>query len=290
MRVSVVVPAFNAAATLGECLGALIGQSLARGDYEIIVVDDGSSDATREIAAASGVVVIGQPNQGPASARNRGIAAASAPWVAFTDADCVPSRRWLAELLAAVEGDPEQPIGAAGRTIGHGSNSAAAHFADLSGALDAEPHLAHPRFPFAPSCNLLYRRDLLQRVGGFDVRFSSYEACDLHTRLVRLDAGPMRRSPRAVVLHRHRSDWSAYFRQQRSYGRGYAQFVGKYRSEIGWSLLRELHEWARVLRLLVPAISPGDGDLAVMRRGALLKALGQRLGFVSAFYFRKARW
>ena len=62
--ISVVVPAFNAAETLGDCLGALQRQTVPASDYEIIVVDDGSSDATASVAEAAGVTVVRQSNQG----------------------------------------------------------------------------------------------------------------------------------------------------------------------------------------------------------------------------------
>lgn len=290
MRVSVVIPAYNAEATLGECLRALAHQSLPAGDYEVILVDDGSRDATAEIARSAGVQLIAQRNRGAPAARNRGIEIAKCPWIAFTDADCIPSRGWLAALLAAVERDSaESPVGAAGRTLGHDSHSRAARFVDLSGGLDAEHHLSHPRFPFAPSCNLLYRKDLMERAGGFDERFHTYDACDLHTRLVRLADGPMRLAPRAVVLHRHRQDWRGYFRQQRGYGYGFGQFAWRHRDAIEWPIGRELSEWGRLARQGVLAALPGHDDERLLHRGRFAKALAQRLGFVAAYYARRER-
>lgn len=290
MRVSVVIPAYNAEATLAECLRALAHQSLPASAYEVILVDDGSQDATAEIARRYGVQLITQPNRGAPAARNRGIDAAKASWVAFTDADCIPSRGWLKALLASVEWDAaETPLGAAGRTLGHGSVGPAARFVDLSGGLDAEHYLSHPRFPFAPSCNLIYRRDLLVRAGGLDERFHTYDACDLHTRLRRLANGPMLLAPRAVVLHRHRADWRGYFRQQRGYGYGYGQFAWRHRDVIHWPIGRELGEWGRVARLGIQAALPGDNDQTLLRRGVFAKALAQRLGFVAAYYDPRER-
>ena len=75
-QVTVIVPAYNAAGTLPSCLTALANQSYPRSAYEVIVVDDGSTDATAAIASDAGVSVITQPNVGPAAARNRGAAAA----------------------------------------------------------------------------------------------------------------------------------------------------------------------------------------------------------------------
>jgi glycosyltransferase involved in cell wall biosynthesis len=101
--VSVVIPARNAAGTLGATLRALAGQDLDDA-FEVIVVDNGSSDETASVAktAPLPVKLIGRPpGDGPGVARNQGVAAAAGPLLAFTDADCVPTEGWLREGLAA---------------------------------------------------------------------------------------------------------------------------------------------------------------------------------------------
>ena len=102
--ISVVVPAYNAAATIGRTLEALLEQDLSE-PYEVVVVDDGSDDGTDRIAASLSdrVRLERQPKQGPAQARTRGGRVAKAPVLAFTDADCVPRSDWLREGLGALE-------------------------------------------------------------------------------------------------------------------------------------------------------------------------------------------
>src|SRR3546814_5363267 len=104
-------------------------------------------------------------------------------------------------------------LGAAGRTLGFRSATPAARYVDLAGGLDAERHLTHPTWPFAPSGNLLYRTSALRAIGGFDERFSAYDACDLYTRL-HPGAGAFVFVPNALVLHAHRATWAEFFRQQ----------------------------------------------------------------------------
>src|SRR4051812_22305717 len=224
--VSVVIPARDAEGTLGECLRALRSQSVAPDRYEVIVVvDRDSRDRTGRVARDAGALVLVSAGSGAAAARNAGIAAARGAWIAFTDADCIPSRTWLATLLDNVTvGGGAAVLGAAGHTMGYQATSPAARFVDFTGGLQAERHLAHERYPWAPTGNVIYRRAALESVGGFDDRFLTYEGCDLHTRLLRQVGGRFAYVPQAVVLHRHRGSWRAYWRQQVGYGVGYGQF------------------------------------------------------------------
>lgn len=92
--IAVIIPAFNAAGTIGETLDSVVAQTLR--PSEVVVVDDGSTDATAVIAQARGVRVISVPNAGAASARNVGLRATTAPWIAFLDADDI----WEPDKLA----------------------------------------------------------------------------------------------------------------------------------------------------------------------------------------------
>lgn len=286
--VSVVVPVYNGASTIVDCVRALLGQSMARDAFEIIVVDDGSTDETAALASGFPIRLLRRENGGAAAARNSGTNAARGAWIAFIDADCVPSRGWLHALVGAVAAPGATMLGAAGRTLGLRSTTAPARFCDLTGGLDAERHLAHPRYPFPPSGNVLYRRDALLAVGGFDPRFRSYEGCDLHARLRARDDGSFVFAPRAVVLHRHRRTWSAYWRQQFSYGIGYAQFMRSRAGELPWTLVSEAKAWGALAALGAAAALPGRGDRALVRRGTFVKALAQRSGFSLTYWRRGA--
>src|SRR3546814_6140497 len=106
-QVAVVIPVWNGEAVLGRCLDALARQTLPRGAYQIIVVDNGSSDATRKIARSyAGVELLEEPQPGSYVARNRGIERVRAPIMAFTDADCEPATDWLERILYAAKAHP----------------------------------------------------------------------------------------------------------------------------------------------------------------------------------------
>jgi glycosyltransferase involved in cell wall biosynthesis len=160
VRVSVVIPARNAEAMIGRTVAAVLGQELD-GAFEVVVVDDGSTDATAENARAAGARVISATGAGedaraagPADARNAGVAAARAPLIAFTDADCVPAPGWLragVEALAdadlvqgRVEPEPGVPVGPFDHVI----------------TVREETGLYE-------TANLFVRREWFDRVGGF---------------------------------------------------------------------------------------------------------------------------
>jgi glycosyltransferase involved in cell wall biosynthesis len=293
IRVSVIIPVYNNERTLGACLRALGATSLPRDQYEIITVDDGSTDTSLDVAQRFGARSVRQAHKGAPAARNTGARAAHGPWIAFTDADCLPSRNWLRFLLDRVSKN-RSPVawGAAGKTVGHASRSAAARFVDMTGGLDAETYLRHPRYPWAPTCNVIYRREVFESLGGFDDRYANYEYCDLHLRVRRAAAAEFRYEPRAIVLHQHRSSWRAYWHQQYGYGRGFGQLIWHHRDQFHWTTGRELKAWLRIAGLAVGASLPGASDRALMRRGALVKHLAQRLGFVATYYspLERARW
>lgn len=288
IEVSVVIPVYNGASTLQAALRSLAAQTLDRGRYEVIVVDDGSADDSAAIARSCGARTIVQRNAGAPAARNAGIREAAGEWIAFTDADCVASRGWLAALLAAAKAQSGS-IGAAGKTIGFRSEAPAARFVDLMGGLDASRYLQHQRFPFAPTANALYRRAYLLEAGGFDERYATYDACDLHARVARKFPGAFPYEPRALIMHKHRDSWRAYWRQQFFYGVGYAQFVLAHRDEIRWNARLQLRALTDVIAKSVRAGIPAAGDAAIVRRGELVRAAAQQAGFIRAFYSAKER-
>ena len=179
---SVVIPAYNAADTIGRCLRALSRQSLAAGSYEVIVVDDGSTDGTVAAAEASGaeVTVLRQQHVGPAAARNLGAGHARADIVLFTDADCVPAEDWAEQLLAAFR-DPEV-VGAKGVYFGR-EGTLVERFVQLEYE-DKYERMARRRYiDFIDTYCAAYRRHVLLSVAGFDTSIMAGEDQELSFRL-----------------------------------------------------------------------------------------------------------
>jgi GT2 family glycosyltransferase len=162
--------------------------------------------------------VLSQSNQGPAAARNRGIAQAEAPCIAFTDDDCVPEPGWLAALLAAWTGDADC-AGLGGRTLRLEAHPLA-RYIDYIGSLQPSRH-PEGHLNYVVTCNALFRRDALQAVGGFDTRitWAGGEEPILGAEL-RAAGYYFSEAPLAEVRHQHPRGWRALFRMYHRYGRG----------------------------------------------------------------------
>ena len=199
-EVSVVVATHNRALRLAQLLEGLRRQTLALERFEVIVVDDGSSDATQHVLtreAKRGELRLCIPppldRAGPASARNRGWRLARAQVVAFTDDDCVPTPIWLETLLRATRSHPDAIV--RGRTLPNPSEThALGSFAKTVRINAPSPHFE--------TCNVAYPRPLLERIGGFDESFGATagEDSDLGSRAVEAGGSPAF-APDALVHH-----------------------------------------------------------------------------------------
>jgi GT2 family glycosyltransferase len=216
----VIVPVLNGERTLGQLLAALLCQAGVPGCFEILVVDNGSTDRTVEIGRSHNVTLLHQPVRGPSAARNLGLARAKANVVVFTDADTVPSRRWLASLLAAFA-DPETIL-ATGPIHGWQPATPVERYASTQIHSEREKTAAHPRHPFAHGMNVAVRRDAALAIGGWDETMSSGEDLDFALRLRRKFGKPIQFVEQAVLFHKLRDSEETLWKQARWHGAGYA--------------------------------------------------------------------
>jgi glycosyltransferase involved in cell wall biosynthesis len=214
--VTVVIPAWNAAATLPRCLDAVLKQSFPQAQYEVVVVDNGSRDETSRIALEyPRVRLVREDQPGSYAARNRGVREAAGEILAFTDADAVPERDWLERSMAALRA-------AGGRACIAGAVELTWDASAPTAVELVEATVAHP-FPqqrfadqshFGATVNLLVPRAAFETVGPFDARLRS--GGDLEWGRRARQAGiAVSYAPDARVQHPARRTWRALARRAR---------------------------------------------------------------------------
>ncbi len=197
---SVVIPAYNAGAYLKAAVDSLLAERLP--ELEIVVVDDGSTDASIEAVERLPVRLVRQKNGGEAAARNAGVRAASGRFVTFLDADDLIAPGGLASRAAFLEKNPaERAVGGLplrliderGAAIGDVFEKMSARW-PLPMSLNEAFYRAGSFFPV--SCSLyLYRREVFDQVGGYDESLSIAPDCDFHFRMLERISIPVLKIP-----------------------------------------------------------------------------------------------
>lgn len=238
-RVSVVVASYNGARTLKACLDSLA--RLNYPNYEVILVDDGSTDATPQIVRDYPNVrsIRHEKNAGLSVARNTGIAAAKGEIVAFTDSDCRADEDWLYYLVGDLLDDDFAGIGGPNFLPPEDSIVAAAVMVSPGGP--AHVMLTDRQAEHIPGCNMAFYKWALDEIHGFDPIFKKAgDDVDICWRLQQRGR-KIGFSPAGFVWHYRRSTIAAYLKQQTGYGEAEALLVRKhpeYFSALGGSIWR----------------------------------------------------
>jgi GT2 family glycosyltransferase len=215
-KVSVVVCVYNGERTIDDCLGSL--EKLNYPNYEVIVVNDGSTDKTRQIAESYDTIcLINQENKGLSEARNVGIRASKGELIAFTDADCVADADWLTYLVARFQSSEFVAVG--GPNLPPPDDSMMANCVAVSPGAPTHVLLDDEVAEHIPGCNMAFRREALKAIAGFDPIFrAAGDDVDVCWRLQN-KGYKIGFSPAAVVWHFRRSTIRDYLKQQRGYGK-----------------------------------------------------------------------
>lgn len=267
-RVSVIVPVWNNARQLLRCIAALQAQDYPQHLYEIVVVDNASTDDTAARARETGVRVLEQPKPGSYAARNLAIARTSSDFLAFTDSDCVPDSGWLSTAMARAE--REDALGVvAGRIVLFDEDGASGGWARSYEALVAFPQHQASEGTCA-TANWLSPRDAIVAAGGFDETVKS--GGDHHMGIRLRDAGlRLVYEPDMVVRHPTRATFGALLaKRRRLTGGHWDRMAGRMR--LPRAMARNLLETGRRgKKILVARDAPISERL---KAEAILVALG----------------
>ena len=209
-RVAVIMPAWNAAATIGEAMASVVSQTLA--EWELIVVDDGSTDETLSLARALADTeprcrVLALPNGGVGAARNRGVMASTAPWVVFLDSDDWLLPHALASFMQGGDADPAAAVivGGWSRVTSDGTVAPSTDDFPIEDVFDVAARYC----PLAIHAAAVRREDVL-RAGAFDPSFRAGGDWDFWQRLARtgarfsrigVEVARYRTRPNSIVMH-----------------------------------------------------------------------------------------
>ncbi len=223
-RVSVVVCSYNGSRTIRDTLEGLA--RLRYPDYEVIVVDDGSRDATAAIAGEYDCVLIRTPNRGLSHARNAGLDRATGEIVAYIDDDAYPDPDWLTYLAATFLSTPHAGVG--GPNLAPPGDGPIAECVARAPGGPVHVLLTDSVAEHIPGCNMAFRKAWLDVVGGFDPQFrTAGDDVDVCWRL-QARGWTLGFHPAAVVWHHRRNSLRTYWRQQIGYGRAEAMLERKW--------------------------------------------------------------
>lgn len=297
-RVTVVVPVRNEAAHIESVLDDLLGQTLASGDLEVLVVDGRSTDDTRERVEAVAarderVRLLDNPRQLSSAARAVGAKAARGAYVVYVDGHCrIPSRTLLADAVELFERtgadclarpQPLEPThgGIRARAI------AAARHSPFGHSLSSEIFDREKEAEVSPvSSGAMYRREVFDRVGTFDASFDACEDVEFNTRVEQAGLTTWT-SPKLAVEYEPRRTYRGLFRQMFRYGLGRARLHRKHADSFSWESLVPVAFLLGIPCLLVSPWIPPPGSWIVWGLWGLYLLLAVFFGARAA---SKAGW
>ena len=269
---SIIIPTRNRLKDLDSCLQAVARLDYPADCFEVIVVDDGSSESPacviNSFRQQMQVSLVCQTHAGPTAARNTGAKRANGEFLAFTDDDCMPQRDWLQKLAAQFTRTPDHLVG--GRTVNalekNGYSTASQIIVDIVYSYyNADP--ANARF-FAAN-NLAAPAGQFHEIGGFDTSFRTSEDRELCDRWRHGRLG-MTYTPEAIVFHAHALTAGSFLGQHFGYGRGAFRFHQMRARRGSGRLVQDLAFYKRFPILMGRKLSELRGGRALQIAGLLI--------------------
>ncbi len=248
MKFSVIIPTHNRRNLLKEAIDSVL--ALEYEDFEIIVVDDGSTDDTKDYLKVfdgnARVVCVRQSNRGPAAARNAGLRVAKGDWIAFTDDDCRVPAEWLRRFESEIRRSSPDFVGGTVRNV-HAANLYSQTSQEMVSYF-VQYLQAHGRHEFMTSNNIVYTSRSIRSAGGFDEQFARPGGEERALNFTILSSGGRSAYlPDLAVEHSHRLTLRSFLIQHASYGRGSYRLQSMVGKEKSVSLMIPLRAHAGLL-------------------------------------------
>jgi cellulose synthase/poly-beta-1,6-N-acetylglucosamine synthase-like glycosyltransferase len=214
--VSIIIPCYNAENSIGECLESVINLFYPKDKLEIIVVDNNSTDRSRDIIRSFPVIMLEEKEiQTSYAARNKGISAAKGEWLAFTDADCVADRNWLYYLMLNHHNNEE--VGCiAGQILPYKPRTLTELYSARKGILDQKRLLTELKG--VATANVAYRKSVFEKIGPFNANTISGGDIEMSWRMQDKLGLKIAFVEDAVIFHKHRKTIYGLYRQYYRYG------------------------------------------------------------------------
>lgn len=294
--VSIIIPAYNAQDTIGQCLDSIMNLDYPKELLQAIVIDNNSQDSTRDIIRKYPVEYEFENKRYLGAVRNKGILKAKGEFIAFVDADCMADKFWLQNLIKGF--DNSNIAACAGEVKSYQPEKFIAKYMDQRGVYSQEKALRGKGgfMPFLMTCNVILPKRILEEVNYFDENLSFFEDTDLFWRIA-LRGYSLKIMPEAAVYHIHKANLVYFFRKFFFRGSALYFFFRKYKKKVKLHLIiyteiqRIIHDWINNFRDFLSGIGSRNKNsqilfiiLDIIKNGALI------LGFVGGLIlsFRKA--
>jgi len=242
--VSVIVPVRNGSRTLPLCLPALLGQDYPAEAFEILCVDNGSTDGSVDVMKRYGprVQILHALRRGASAARNEGVRRSRHPWIAFTDCDCIPEPGWLTAIMRFACG-PRCADLMGGPIVAYRAVTSVERFCERL----FDQHRAMCEFtpPYAVTANMLAKRDTLAALGLFDESFRRGQDVELSYRAWFDHRATFGFVEDAIVAHVNPNTSMALWRKALQHGEAASSVISKHGERLGCSTWSRCSDWRR---------------------------------------------
>ncbi len=230
--VSIVIPVLNGGSFISNCLESLLNLDFPENNFEIIVVDNGSTDRTVEVIRTyqsknPQIKLYFEKIKSSYAARNAGIKKAKGQIIAFTDVDCIVDKNWLFNIM---KGFNESSVGGiAGDILPASEGSLVERYIAKINILSQKGTMNSEFLPYPQTANAAYKKEVFDKIGFFDDKLISGGDADIAWRMQLETHYELILAPDATVFHKHRTDLKGLFNQQFKHGYGKELLFKKYR-------------------------------------------------------------